>query len=361
MLREMMLFHTRHIQDAGQKIAQAKAFLGLLSAAHAAEGTPSAVLKAEAQRILDRGADAVLYHDDLAEINRQFYFHEFVALAGQHRLQFLADADFSTQQDSAHPPPVVAALAPLRGEVVLQEQYLDFLRCRRFRRTLLCRDDVALNRELTPGRVRQLLIASNAKAESPTPDLSAGKFETFVGQNGSMQVDDPVTKAAMLELLAARPRALPFDELLGAARRRLGRPAADESDAVRLAADLLTAFSAVVELHVSQPPWVVTRAQRPVLNGLASWQLRNDQKALTSLCHTDIRVDSPTLRAMLLLMDGTRDAPAIADELGRRIDAGELPLPGGTARQNLPVVLADASRDVAAKGLLSAWDEMIDQ
>jgi methylase of polypeptide subunit release factors/methyltransferase-like protein len=363
MLREMMLFHTRHVSDPAEKIAQAKAFMGLLSAAEAAEGTPSALLKAEAQRTLERGADEVLYHDDLAEINRPFSFHEFAALAGQHRLQFLADADFTPMHDSAYPPPVVEALAQLGGDVVVKEQYLDFLRCRRFRRTLLCRENVPLTRELTPGMVRQFLIGSSAKAESPNPDLSAGKFETFIGQSGSMQVDHPVTKAAMLELLAARPRALPFDELLAAARRRLGRPSAAESDgdSERLAADMLAGFSAVVDFHVSQPQWVVARGERPVLNRLARWQLTNRQKSLTSLCHADIRVESPALRAMLLLMDGTRDVSALAAELGRRIDAGELPLPAGTARQNLPAAVADAVRDVAAKGLLSAWDDTIDQ
>jgi methylase of polypeptide subunit release factors/methyltransferase-like protein len=359
MLREMMLFHTRHASDPADKIAQAKAFMGLLSAADAAEGTPSAILKAEARRTLDRGADAVLFHDDLAGLNRPFYFHEFAALAGQHRLQFLADADFSALQDSAYPRQVVETLAQLGGDVVLKEQYHDFLRCRRFRRTLLCRDDVPLKRELTPGLVREFLIGSNAKAESANPDLSAGKIETFIGQSGTMQVDEPVTKAAMLELLAARPRALPFDEILAAARRRLGRQPAD-GDADRLAADMLAGFSAVVELHVSQPRWLIAPGQRPVLNRLARWQLTNGQKALTSLCHADIRVDSPTLRAMLLLMDGTRDVPALAAELGGRIDAGDLPLPAGTTRQNLPAEVADAVRDVASKGLLCAWDDTID-
>jgi len=363
MLREMLLFHTRHVPDPAEKIAQAKAFLRLLLASQPAAGTPPALMKMEAQGTLDRGADAVLFHDDLAEMNRPFAFHEFASLAGQHRLQFLADADFTPLHDSAYPPPVVEALARLSGDVVVKEQYLDFLRCRRFRRTLLCRDDVSLNRELTPAVVRQFLIGSSAKSESPNPDLTAGKSETFIGQSGSMEVDEPVTKAAMLELLAVRPRALPFDELLSAARGRLGRPAGSDADGDgdRLAADMLAGLSAVVDFHVSQPQWVTGRGERPVLNQLARWQLANGHKALTSLCHADIRVDSPTLRAMLLLMDGTRDVPSLAAELGRRIDAGELPLPAGTSRPNLPAEVADAVRDLAAKGLLTAWDDSIDQ
>jgi SAM-dependent methyltransferase len=321
MLREMMLFHAQHFPDPAQKMAQAKAFLRLLLAGHATENAYTAVVKTEAQRILDRGADALLFHDDLAEINRPFCLHEFAALAGQHGLQFLAEADFFEMQDSIFGPPVVDALRQLGGNVVLKEQYLDFLKCRRFRQTLLCREDVPLSRELKPGVVRQFLIASQAKPESPSPDLSAGAVVGFTRAGATMQVDEPLTKAAMLELLAAWPRALPFGELVAAARRRLGQAPAEDSDGggERLAEAMLAAYAAaVVELHVYQPPWAVTRGGRPVLSPLARFQLANGREAVTSLRHADTRVDSPVLRAIFLLLDGSRDTAAVATELGRR-------------------------------------------
>lgn len=357
MVREMMLFHTRHVSDPAAKIAQAKAFLGLLLAAHAAEGSPAALVKREAKRILDRNADAILFHDDLSEINRPFYFHELAALAGQHGLQFLAETDFSDIPESIYPPSVIEALKQLDENVVEKEQYLDFLRCRRFRQTLLCRDEISLKRELKPRLVRQLLIASSAKAQSTSPDLRAGVFEAFAGPGGTMQVDDPLTKAAIVELLAIWPRALPFGELLKAARRRLAQPAAD-GDEERLAEALLTAYSAVIELHVWQPPWTVGR---PTLNALARWQLANDRETVTSLWHADIRVAEPTMRAIFQLLDGAREIPAVAAELGRRIDAGELALPSNAARPNLLADVTLAVRDAAAKGLLIAWDVAMEQ
>jgi SAM-dependent methyltransferase len=360
-LRQMMLFHTQQFSDPVQKITQAKAFLGLLLAGLTGESAATAVVKEEAHRILNLGADtdAMLFHDLLAETNRPFYLYELAALAGQHGLQFLAESDFHETKESEYPPPVAAALQSLGGNAALKEQYLDFLKCRGFRQTLLCRREVPLNRELKSSLVRQYLLTSNAKAESPSPNLTKGVVEGFAGPGVTMQVDDPLTKAAILELLEIWPRALPFGELVSAARRRLGRLPAENVDGEedRLAEALLAAYSAgVVELHVFQAPWMVARRTRPLLSTLARFQIANGQVAATTLRHTDVRLDSPIYREMLLLLDGTRDLSAVAVELGRRVDAGEVTLPAGAARENFSADVAQAVRDAAASGLLNAWD-----
>ena len=340
-LRQMMLFHTQQFTDPLQKITQAKALLGLLLAGLSGESAATAVVKEEAHRILNLGADtdAMLFHDLLAETNRPFYLYELAALAGQHGLQYLAESDFHEMQESEYPPPVAAALKSLGSNAALKEQYLDFLKCRGFRQTLLCRRDVPLNRELKSSMVRQYLISSNAKVESPSPDLSSGVVVGFAGPGVTMQVDDPLTKAAIIELLAIWPRALPFGELVSAARRRIDQLRAENVDGEedRLAEALLAAYSVgVVELHVFQAPWTIARGTRPLLSPLARFQIANGHVAATTLRHTDVRLDSPIYRAMLLLLDGTRDIPAVAVELGRRIDAGEVTLPTGAAQRTSP-------------------------
>ncbi len=374
-LREMMLFHTRHLADPAEKMAQAKAFLGLLLAGRAVNDSTE-LIKKEARSILERGheADALLFHDDLAEINHPFYFHELVALAAQYGLQFLAEAEFSEMQDSIHPPLVAQALRQLGGDVVLKEQYLDFLKCRRFRRSLLCREGVPLDRDPKPGLMRRFLIASQAKPVSSSPDLSAGAAEGFSASGATIQVDDPLTKAAMLELRAAWPRALPFGELVPAARSRLSEEDSSSSrrvaevnqgDEEELAEAILAGYSAaVVELHLHQPAWEV-RSRReegsssslrgPVLSPLARVQLTNGREAVTTLRHTNLRVETPALRAAFLMLDGSRDAAAVAAELGRRIDAGGLDLPPGTTRESLQADVVQAVRDAVAGGLCIGW------
>jgi SAM-dependent methyltransferase len=358
MLRDMMRFHTRHLAAPAEKIGQAKMLLRLLAEGQAQNDEFAAVLRKEARRVLQRGADHVLFHDDLADVNRPYYFHEFVALAGRHALQFLAEADLPDMQDWTQPAAVVEALKPLSGDIVLKEQYLDFLKCRRFRQTLLCRAGVPLNREPRPESVRQFLIASPARPKAAGPDPGGGAAEAFVSPRGaSAQVDDPLTRAAMLELLAAWPRALLWGDLVKAARGRLGRPPADDFDdeAARLAEFLLAGYgTGLVELRLSQAAWAVRPGPRPVLSPLARGQLARGREIVADLRHTGSRMDEPIAREMLLLLDGTRDLQAVAAELGRRIDAGEVSLPAGAKREDLPADVERAVQDAAARALLIA-------
>src|SRR5262249_19826753 len=133
--------------------------------------------------------------------------------AARHGLQFLAEADFYEMSDRLFPTAVAEALREL-PDLVLREQYFDFLKCRRFRQTLLVRDDVTIDREEKAERVRSMMVATVAKPESERVDLAAGKVEAFTGpRGGAMKVDHPLTKAAMVELKSAWPRPMPFAEL----------------------------------------------------------------------------------------------------------------------------------------------------
>jgi methyltransferase-like protein len=359
MWRDMMRFHTQHLVAAREKIGQGKALLQLLLNSQTQDEEFAAVLKKEAGRIFTpKTGDALLFHDDLADTNQAFYFHEFAALAGRYALQFLAEAEAAETRMWRQPAAVAEALETLSGDIVLKEQYLDFLVCRRFRKTLLCRDSVQLNRDPGPQSVRQFLIASASKLRA-AGNRDGGAVEEFVSPRGaSVRLDHPLTRAAMLELLEAWPRALPWADLVKAARKRLGWQPSDEFDdeAARLAAFILAGYGAdLVELHVApRPAWSVRPGPRPVLSPLARWQFERGREIVTGLNHDGSRVDIPIVRELLLLLDGTRDLQAVTAELSRRIDAGELKLPPGAKREDLHADVQKAVQDAATKALLIA-------
>ena len=63
----------------------------------------------------------------------------------------MAEAEPSGMEPRAFPPEVAGVLQGLAGQdVLLKEQYLDFLRLRRFRQTLLARDSRAPLAESEP-------------------------------------------------------------------------------------------------------------------------------------------------------------------------------------------------------------------
>jgi hypothetical protein len=121
------------------------------------------------------------------------------------------------------------------------------------------------------------------------------------------------------------------------------------------ASEVLAAFAAdLVELHLFQAAWSATPGQRPVLSPLARLQLTRGRQIVSSLRHIGKRLDVPVVREMLLLLDGSQDLRAVTTELGRRIDAGELPLPAGATRENLFTDVEKAAQDAAAEALLIA-------
>jgi hypothetical protein len=108
----------------------------------------------------------------------------------------------------------------------------------------------------------------------------------------------------------------------------------------------------LADLLLHQAVSAVLPGERPVLSPLARLQLRRGRDLVSGLRHTSTRRDQPAMRELLLLLDGNRDVQAVAAELSRRIDAGEVPLPLGVHPDNLLAEVEEAVRDAAARSLL---------
>lgn len=325
MLREMMLFHLRDIEQPGERVRQAQALLGWLAAAQRESDPFGALLKAEAQRSLERRGQ-FLFHDELGEHYRPVYFRQFLEHAARHGLQYLAEASLTELEPRDFPQQVLEKLAELAAEPVLQEQYLDFLRCRKFRRTLLCHEGVPLDRELRPERLRRLYAASAARPVAPA---GAGAVEKFEGPHGAaMSTAHPVAKAALHCLAEAWPQSLGFDELLAEVRRRAGLPVRPE-EANALGEILYwTSAAGLVDLHAHPFPCVARAGLRPMASPLARLQVLQSDR-VTTLRHTEVSVEGALERQLLLLLDGARDRATLLAELNAfaQASAPERPAP----------------------------------
>src|SRR5947208_11701556 len=99
--------------------------------------------------LLAQASDTYVYHEHLEEVNHPAYFHQFAERAAAHGLQYLAEAE-PTPLPSNLSPEGRETLQRLAGDLIQGEQYLDFVRFRTFRRTLLCHSDVRLSRPPDP-------------------------------------------------------------------------------------------------------------------------------------------------------------------------------------------------------------------
>lgn len=305
MFREMMLRHVSHEQDPEVRYRKSVALIGELVKCKPADER-ARMLFEEEERHLSETAPWAVYHDDLADIHRAFYFHEFIADAERRRLQYLAEADFSEMQTETYPEPVMETLRRFAGtEVVAKEQYLDFIKGRRFRQTLLCREEILLDRRLRLEQIGDLYVVSAARPDSANPNLREGTAELFRGPRGAaLETDCAGAKIALCRLSEAWPQAIHFAEL------------AQGADAVRLAEVLLQGYRVgLLELCTLPSPFAATAGERPVASPLARWQAKQSP-VVTTLRHALVELDDAIDRRLLTLLDGARDRLALVEALG---------------------------------------------
>lgn len=346
MLWEMMRFHVRHLEEPRQKIAQAVELLKFLSKGNPEEDELGKFYQKELESAVEREMEQIIYHDDLASVNDPVYFHEFVGQASRHGLQYLAEADFFEMQHFRFPPEVRETLVRMEAEdLILKEQYLDFLKCRRFRQTLLCHQDVALKRQIAPSEARQYRFLSPALPTSATPNLARGAVEEFTGpRGGKMRIDHPLSKAALLVLGEQMPWTLPYSELVQLARQRLesdpgAREELSETDRQRdeeiLCEVLLAGYRGdLLRWELDTPTWVPSVSERPMVNGLTRLELQNGVENVVTLSHAWMRIEQPFDRQVLLYADGTRTVDEIVREMESAVDSGRVAAPLKAAEPN---------------------------
>ena len=317
--RDIMRFHTRQIDDPAGKIEQATSIVKFLAAGCVNQNDVYlALVQDEMKRSLLEKNEAVLFHDDLADVNQAYYFHEFIDHATKFQLKYLAEADFFELADHQYPPPVRAALEEMGArDPLLREQYLDFLKFRRFRQTLLVRENVGVERHAIPDRLRTLAISAQVTTVTKEPSLARGSAISFRGPTGSaVTIDQPLAKAALLHLGEKYPLPVPFVELLTAATNRPGLPVVSMEDETNLL-DILSESYLVglIELHAGPPKFVRHAGPLPETSRLARLQLQHGIDLVTNYRHSHIRVEPGLSRALIEHLDGTRDRAQLLNDL----------------------------------------------
>jgi SAM-dependent methyltransferase len=311
MLGDMMVHLTRHVEDPQRRLQEARGLLEKLREERLAPASWRAMLEDEVELLLKRRPGS-LWHDDFSPASDPVYFHEFAAHAAANGLQYLGDAELHVMSDLR---PIAGAPA---GDIIEREQYMDFLFCRRFRETLLCRQDVALERKVEPGRMSEFHFAA------PFRRLEDGGIEGLHGMK--ISPGQPALERVAAALGDSYPLPLPFQELL---------PYAAGSDLAKILFACVSSGFAM--LHVHDFPCEETVTERPRADRLARYQAL-DSSTVCNASHVNLQLDEAG-RRIVLLLDGTRGHEEIALAL-----AAALGSPVDQVREHLPASLAWMAR-----------------
>ena len=317
MVRDMMLYHSARFSEPEERILQSRAILDFLASSASPEGPYGLLLREELELLRDK-RDSYLFHEHLEESNEALYFFQFAERAGAAGLQFLGEAEPAAMAGVTLPENVRSVLARLSPDLFHSEQYLDFLRNRTFRQTLLCHRDVPLVRAIPTSVLRGLHVASSLQ---PAPPEAGDAGSRFVGPDDiSLTTHDPLVTAALDRLAESWPAWIPFELLLDDARTGGSGAEAEAALGSRLLTFYVTA--AFLELHSMPPHFVTEPGERPVPAPLARLQA-GDGNRVTNRRH-EVVVLTEVERQTLLLLDGVRNVGEVSAALADLVEAGDL-------------------------------------
>lgn len=318
-VREAMLFRGNKYENPADKLAHAR---GMFNFMHEMSGKGSVlnqVLEQHATVLNGQFDDYYLLHEYLEPYNSPCYLSEFMARAREHKLAYLADAEtqsmFVGNLGSNISEPL---LRECGGDQVVLEQYMDFLRNRQFRHTLLVHAEQQgqIKYQLDSARLAQLHYACvvDSGAAAITHD-DAGQSIKLGEQQ--LQITGTVNKVALQVLGERFPATMRVAEIVAAVRQRLGREqddgsAAIDADTVVKLMEMLIIRGAV-DYRVQALDAAYGMAEKPLALAAARADIALDPEFMpTSLWHQ--RIPLNIIQKLLLpKLDGSHTQAQLVD------------------------------------------------
>jgi methyltransferase-like protein/cyclopropane fatty-acyl-phospholipid synthase-like methyltransferase len=318
--REIMQFHTKNINSPLEKVNESLGVLKFVIDSMPKKDLYHQVLQHEFTELASRNYENI-FHDDLADFNKPVYFYEFAAHAEKFGLKFVTEVESFLMKDIHFPKEVFETLLRISSNPIEFEQYLDFIRGRRFRQSLLCRNEISLATQPQPEVLREIRLASPLSSESEKPDLAGKKVEVFIrDEEHRVQIDHPLTKAALYHLGNIWSRSISYEELVDESRKLLSEESGQDFEITTRDEEILTEVlfkifcSAMLRFHVHEPYYVTEVSEKPVASPIARWQNEHSDSLTTLLC-TQVTFHDPLSKQLLRMLDGTRNSGQLLEEL----------------------------------------------
>ena len=335
MIRDMMRYHSERFNTPQLRTQQARALLDFLAQSVRQDGGAYSVLLKTELETLRHQADHYLYHEHLEEVNAPLYFYQFANRAKTHGLKYLGESRVGTMVTGNFGPEIEKTLRMLATDQIQAEQYMDFLRNRMFRETLICLERVQPNWAVNPEALRVLHVASAAKpvdaAGQPLEVATVNNEDniSYKSPNGmSMATTRPLLKATMQVLGNNYPATIPFDVLRKQARELMGGDSADAKlvaeDTQVIAIGLLNCYmgSDLIELHGMPINFVKQISPTPTATPMARMQATKSA-TVTNRRHEVVRLNDLD-RHLVPLLDGKHDKAALVEKLTVIAQSGAL-------------------------------------
>jgi methyltransferase-like protein len=355
MLRDLVFFHTRGITNAADKVRRARDLFEVLAGPMADDKSPHNALFRREFGYVAGAPEYCFRHDLMEEENHAFYFHEFIAAAAKHRLQYLSEPSLWQMLPANLGAQACAALAKCEHLLDLEQQ-MDFLRFRSFRQTLLCHGSLPVRRQITAKAIKEFAFQAHFRGPAEGVDLTPGVPVKFtVDEASHFSTPQPFIKAAMQVLSETPGQAIGYAALVEEASRRLlllARASGDKGrDEIALMNGLMQAVATgLIEIHSEPTGPGMTVSDRLRASPLTRYQATVSDRVTNSV-HEAVTLELLP-RHVIAACDGNRTIDDIFAVLLTAIADGKLVIADGaqpiTDRKRLEEVLRPQIRRIIA-------------
>jgi SAM-dependent methyltransferase len=308
-VRDILQDHVRNAANTAEVIAAVEECLKFYAGIWSEDDPLPNAMRDLALQTLQRPPE-VIFHDEMAEAFEPQFVSHVAAHAGKHGLQYLCDSSPALNSEAFFPSREKKDLRErAKGDWVRYEQLHDYVSLLRFRQTILCQADRAVDRRSDWTRLRQL----HAQGLFVPVEVKQPSSNPFVFRTKGAKVGGQVSAAnANLGTLIGR---------IGAADPST-IPLAREITAPEVGEAILRLFLVgSLTLQTEPFPFTLRLTERPVASALARAQASCGYKRLSSLRHSAVEITDPVGRHFITLLDGTRTRQNLAAEMAGFIGA----------------------------------------
>jgi len=344
MLRDMMQFHVRQLKDPKQKVQQAHALINFLATSVPTENSPYGMLLKNELAQMQRWPDYYFYHDSLEKTNEPVYFHQFIEAAMQEGMQYLGEADLASMVVQNFPQPIKETLQKIAPNIVAMEQYMDFLRNRTYRQTLICHQEIKLSRNISSENLQAFYFAAPLKAVAEKPEITSDKVEEFQLPNGAkISANNPIAKAMWQHLATSWPQAVDIKNIITGVKSQI-----DTKDDIQqpLTELLLQAFmKGAVQCYAHPFEMTMQVSKCPSTTPLARYEAQK-RAWVTNQKHEPINIDKLN-QNILTQLDGKHDKKDLQKILSSMVDKNEITI----AEKGVAVTDKEAAKNILTQQL----------
>ena len=332
LLKDLLKYHTNKLETHEDKILQSRTLFNFFENSFQNSDNLYHNYLKNLQQATNKLNDKEFFTHYLeAQIKNPCYFFEFINKISKVGLEYLTEAFMPSGHLDNLPEQIAKELSNIKDKNQIQ-QYIDFITNRKFRSSILCKQNIVKNVkiEYLPFEnfyFNSSLVTDNKISDIDIKDKQDVVFYNFYDRSIECKISSPRMKAIMYSLIENPYQQFSLEELLDKAAYKLKTKKIDLIRKIfldNIVHMVLSGYINATSDKFSKNIIDIDNLQTPKALPLAKYQVEIlQQNIVTNNTHDTIQLDDFE-QLVIKLMDGINDKSKIISNIMDKINNGEL-------------------------------------